>query len=70
MTDSDHFEKLLIVTLISGSLLNTLDLISYIQNYGAENKYQKIQILTREKSSMINSLEHKITFNLMKKSLY
>ena len=69
ITDSEHFDKILIVTLISGSISNTLDLISYIQNYGAENKYQKIQILTRAKLSEINTLEHKITFNLMKKSL-
>jgi len=69
LTGSEHFDKILIVTLISGSLSNTLDLISYIQNYGAENKYQKIQILTRAKLSTINTLEHKITFNLMKKSL-
>lgn len=69
LIDSEHFDKILIVTLISGSLSNTLDLISYIQNYGAENKYRKIQILTREKLPLINTLEHKITFNLMKKSL-
>lgn len=69
LTDSEHFDKILIVTLISGSISNTLDLISYIQNYGAENKYRKIQILTREKLSKTNTLDHKITFNLMKKSL-
>ena len=70
LTDSEHFDKILIVTLFSGSPSNALDLISYIQNYGAENKYRKIQILTKEKLPTISTLDHKITFNLMKKSLY
>lgn len=69
MTDSEHFDKTLIVTLFSGSQNNTLDLISYIQNYGAEKNYQKIQILTKEKLPILHTLEHKITFNLMQKSL-
>jgi len=56
--------------LFSGSQNNTLDLISYIQNYGAENNYQKIQILTKEKLHLTSTLEHKITFNLMKKFLH
>ncbi|EPA04303.1 GNAT family N-acetyltransferase [Candidatus Nitrosarchaeum limnium] len=69
LTDSEHFANTLIVTLFSGSEKNTLELISYIQNYCAEKKYHKIQILTREKISFTNSIEHKITFNLMRKSL-
>ena len=69
LTDSEHFANTLIVTLFSGSEKNTLELLSYIQNYGAEKKYHKIQILTREKISFTNSLEHKITFNLMRKPL-
>lgn len=69
LTDSEHFADTLIVTLFSGSETNTLELLSYIQNYGAEKKYHKIQILTKDKISFTNLLEHKITFNLMKKSL-
>jgi GNAT superfamily N-acetyltransferase len=69
LTDSEHFDKILVVTLISGSSSNTLNLISYIQNYGAENNYRKIQILTKETLPMTNFLDHKITFNLMHKSL-
>ena len=70
LTDSEHFDKTLIVTLFSGSENNTLDLVSYIQNYGAEKNYQKIQILTKEKLYFLNTLEHKITFNLMQKFLH
>ena len=69
ITASEHFDKTLIVTLFSGSQNNTLNLISYIQNYAAENNYQKIQILTKEKLPFLNTLEHKITFNLMQKFL-
>ena len=70
LTDSQHFDKTLIVTLFSGSQNNTLDLVSYIQNYGAEKNYKKIQILTKEKLPLLNTLEHKITFNLMQKFLH
>ncbi|MBI5860312.1 MAG: GNAT family N-acetyltransferase [Nitrosarchaeum sp.] len=70
LTDSEHFDKTLIVTLFSGSQDNTLDIISYIQNYGAEKNYQKIQILTKEKLFFLNTLEHKTTFNLMQKFLH
>ena len=70
LTDSEHFDKTLIVTLFSGSQNNTLNLVSYIQNYGAEKNYKKIQILTKEKLPLLNTLEHKITFNLMQKFLH
>jgi GNAT superfamily N-acetyltransferase len=70
LTDSEHFDKTLIVTLFSGSQNNTLDLVSYIQNYGAENNYKKIQILTKEKLPLLNTIEHKITFNLMQNFLH
>jgi hypothetical protein len=69
LTDSQHFDKILIVTLFSGSQNNTLELISYIQNYGAQKNYKKIQILTKEKLSFVSNLEYKITFNLMQKLL-
>ena len=69
LTDSEHFEKIMIVTLFSGSQSNTIELISYIQNYGAQQNYKKIQILTRDKLPILDDLEYKITFNLMQKSL-
>jgi GNAT superfamily N-acetyltransferase len=70
LTDSEHFDKTLIVTLFSGSQNNTLNVISYIQNYGAEKNYKKIQILTKEKLPFLKSLEHKIIFHLMQKFLH
>jgi len=69
LTDSDHFDKTLIVTLFSGSQNTTSQIISFLQNYGVEKNYERIQILTKEQLSPFNSLEHRISFHLMKKSL-
>lgn len=69
LTDSEHFEKTLIVTLHSGSEKNTLNLISYIQNFGFEHHYQRIQILSKENLPSFENLEHRITFHLMMKKL-
>lgn len=67
--DSEHFEKTLIVTLFAGSKKNTLNVISFIQNYGFEKKYQRLQILTRETLPEFKNLEQKISFHLMQKLL-
>ena len=68
-TDSEHFAKTLIVTLFSNSKNTTLQIISFLQNYGFEKKYERIQILTKENLSFFDSLDHKLSFYLMKKSL-
>ncbi|HJJ22836.1 MAG TPA: GNAT family N-acetyltransferase [Nitrosopumilus sp.] len=69
LTDSEHFDKTLIVTLFSGSQNTTLQVISFLQNYGMEKNYERIQILTKEQLPIFDSLEHRISFHLMKKSL-
>ncbi len=69
LTDSEHFDKTLIVTLFSGSQNTDLQIISFLQNYGKEKNYEKIQILTKEQLPIFDSLEHRISFHLMKKSL-
>ena len=69
LTDSEHFDKTLIVTLFSGSKNTTLQIISFLQNYGIEKRYERIQILTKEQLPLFDSLEHRILFHLMKKSL-
>jgi len=69
LADSEHFDKTLIVTLFSGSQNTTLQIISFLQNHGMEKNYKKIQILTKEQLPLFDSLEHKISFYLMKKSL-
>ncbi len=69
LTDSEHFDKTLIVTLFSGSHNTTLQIIYFLQNYGIEKNYERIQILTKEQLPLFDSLEHRILFHLMKKSL-
>ncbi|MFB5621239.1 MAG: GNAT family N-acetyltransferase [Nitrosopumilus sp.] len=69
LTDSEHFDKTLIVTLFSNSNESALEVISFLQNFGIEKNYNRIQILTREKLPNFNSLEYKISFHLMKKTL-
>lgn len=69
MTDSDHFNKTLIVTLFSYSDDSAFQILSFLQNYAMNNNYERIQILTKEKLPLFDSLDYKISFYLMKKSL-
>ena len=69
ITDSEHFDRTLIVTLFSKSDDSVLDIVSFLQNFGIEKNYERIQILTKEKLPTFDSLEHKISFHLMKKFL-
>jgi len=69
LADSEHFDKTLIVTLFSGSQNATFQIISFLQNYGIEKNYERIQILTKEQLPLFDLLEHRISFHLMKKSL-
>ena len=67
--DYKHLAKTLIVTLFSGSFDTLSDILYYLQNYAIEKNYERIQILTKENLPFFDSLEYKISFNLMKKSL-
>ncbi|MFQ5496418.1 MAG: GNAT family N-acetyltransferase [Nitrosopumilus sp.] len=69
LTDSEHFDQTLIVTLFSTSSNTSLQIISFLQNYAIEKNYERIQILTKEKLPVYDTLEHKISFHLMKKNL-
>ena len=69
ITDSEHFENTLIVTLFSNSQKTTLHVIQFLQNYGFEKKYERIQILSQESLNLNNSLNYRLSFNLMKKQL-
>lgn len=69
LNDSEHFDKTLIVTLFSNSDDSVLEILSFLQNFGVKKNYARIQILTREKLPNFDSLEYKISFHLMKKSL-
>ncbi|MGY5144477.1 MAG: GNAT family N-acetyltransferase [Candidatus Nitrosopumilus sp. bin_32a] len=69
MTESEHFDRTLIVTLFSNSDESACEILSFLQNFGWEKNYERIQILTKEKLPDFNSLEFKISFHLMKKFL-
>lgn len=69
LTESEHFDNTLIATLFSNLSESTSNILSYLQNYGVENKVERIQILTKEELSNHEGLEHKLTFHLLKKSL-
>ena len=69
LTDSEHFDNTLIVTLFSGSQNSTLQIISFLQNHGKKKNYKRIQILTKEQLPPFDQLEHRLSFHLMKKLL-
>ena len=68
ITESDHFDRTLIITLFSNSDESAREILSYLQNFGWEKNYERIQILTKEKLPHFDTLESKISFHLMKKS--
>ena len=67
--ESVHFDKTLIVTLFAGSNSDTKNILLFLQNFGAEKNYKRIQILSKESFSTFNNLEHRLTFHLMQKLL-
>lgn len=69
LSDSEHFRQTLIVTLFIESDDTALCILSFLQNYGVKKNYRRIQILTKENLPFFDSLDHKISFHLMKKSL-
>ena len=69
-TESEHFDKTLMLTLISGTRNGIKEIITYFQNYAIKNKIKRIQILSKAKTlPLIENLEKKFSFCLMKKEL-
>jgi len=69
LEDSEHFKNTLIVTIFGGSQNSIKNIISYLQNFGKDNNYQRLQILTRENLPTVKGLDLKISFHLMQKVL-
>ena len=69
MSDSEHFDNTLIVTLFSGSEKTSLQIILFLQNHALQNNYTRIQILTKEELFDFEFLEHKLSFHLLRKNL-
>jgi N-acetylglutamate synthase-like GNAT family acetyltransferase len=70
ITDSEHFDKTMIVTLFSVHNDTATQILSFLQNYALDKNYERIQILTIDKLPTFDTLEHKISFHLMKKFLH
>ena len=69
-TESEHFEKTLMLTLVSGTKKGTKEIIEYFQNYAIKNNLKRIQILTKAKTlPKMKDLEKRFSFCLMKKEL-
>lgn len=69
-TESEHFEKTLMLTLIPGSKNGINEIINYFQNYAIKNNIKRIQILIKEKTlPKINNLDKRFSFCLMEKKL-
>ncbi|RMW37906.1 MAG: GNAT family N-acetyltransferase [Nitrosopumilus sp.] len=69
ISDSEHFDNTLIVTLFSGSEKTSLQIILFLQNYAIENNCTRIQILTKEELFDYEFLAHKLSFHLLRKNL-
>lgn len=69
ISDSEHFDNTLIITLFSGSEKSSLQIILFLQNYAKQNNYTRIQILTKEELFDFEFLEHKLSFHLLRKNL-
>ena len=68
--DSDHFEKTILITLISGNEISLKELLNYFQNYAKETNCERIQVLSKLKNiPKIEDFEKKITFCLLKKQI-
>ena len=66
LTDSEHFDKTLMITLVLG----TNEVLNKIQNFAFKKNYKRIQILTKlEHIPVHEGLEKKLSFFLMKKIL-
>ena len=70
ISESDHFDKTLMVTLNFGNKKGILDIIYFIQNLSSLKNYKRIQILTKISSiPKYEGLEKKLSFFLMEKLL-
>ena len=68
-TESEHFKKTMIVTFHSGFEKNSLSLLLFLQDFAYKNSFNRIQILSKETLPKLETLENKLSFNLMQKSL-
>ena len=69
ITESDHFEKTIMFTLIYTTKSGIKKILPYIQNLTYEKKFERIQILTTKKLPSYYGLEKRLAFYHMTKNL-
>jgi GNAT superfamily N-acetyltransferase len=69
ITESDHFEKTIMLTLIYTTKSGIKKILPYIQNLTYEKKFERIQILTTKKLPSYPDLEKRLSFYHMTKNL-
>ena len=68
LSDSEHFENTLMVTLFSGSEDASMHIVSFLQDHAAQNGYDKIQVLSKEALKPV-PLERRLSFHLLGRDL-
>ena len=69
ITESDHFEKTIMFTLIYTTKSGIKKILPYIQNLTYEKKFVRIQVLTTKKLPSYPGLEKRLAFYHMTKNL-
>lgn len=69
LTDSEHFEKTLVVTFVSNNQIADENLLKYLENFGFENNYKRIQLICKEDLEHLPNVQKRNAFHLMKKKL-
>lgn len=69
LTDSEHFKKTLIITMFSNNFNADHEILKYLENFGYERYYERLQILCKEDLPNFSGLEKKLSFHLMIKKL-
>jgi len=69
ITESDHFEKTMMLTLIYTTKPGIKKILPYIQNLTYEKKFERIQILTTKQLPSYPDLAKRLTFYHMTKKL-
>lgn len=68
-TDSEHFERTLVVTLYGNSADFIEEHLKFIQNFSSEKNYSRIQVITQLDNLQFAELQKRLSFYLMKKDL-
>ncbi|MEK6956882.1 MAG: hypothetical protein AABW74_03135, partial [Thermoproteota archaeon] len=69
ITESDHFEKTMLLTLVYATKTGIKKILHYVQNLTYEKKFERIQILTTKKLPSYPGLEKRLAFYHMTKNL-